>query len=78
LGRPIKETSRENPQLWAECIVGAVMQDQYLQMFRDVGFSDVTPMSNLDYFSRSAEAETREVAASYGAQTVVFTGIKPG
>lgn len=77
LGRPIKETSRENPQLWAECIVGAVMQDQYLQMFRDVGFRDVTPLSNLDYFSKSVEADTREVAESYGAHTVVFTGVKP-
>jgi SAM-dependent methyltransferase len=77
LGRPIKETSRENPQLWAECIVGAVMQDQYLQMFRDAGFRSVTPLSNLDYFAKSAEADTREVAASYGAQTLIFTGNKP-
>lgn len=77
LGRPIKETSRENPQLWAECIVGAVMQDRYLDMFREAGFRDVTPLSNLDYFSKSAEADTREVAESYGARTVVFTGTKP-
>ena len=78
LGRPIKETSRENPQLWAECIVGAVMQDDYLQMFRDAGFRNVTPLSTLDYFAKSAEADTREVAASYGARTLIFTGSRPG
>ena len=77
LRKPIKETSRENPQLWAECIVGAVLEDQYLVMFREAGFGDVAAVSHLDYFSGSAEADTREVAASYGAQTVVLKGTKP-
>jgi ubiquinone/menaquinone biosynthesis C-methylase UbiE len=77
LGKPIKETSRENPQLWAECIVGAVLEDQYLALFQRAGFADVEAVSHLDYFSKSVEADTREVAASYGAQTVVLKGAKP-
>lgn len=77
LGKPIKETSRENPQLWAECIVGAVLEAQYLALFQRAGLADVETVSHLDYFSKSGEADTREVAASYGAQTVVLRGSKP-
>jgi SAM-dependent methyltransferase len=77
LGKPIKESSRENPQLWAECIVGAVLEDEYLRMFRDAGFHDVQAVSHVDYFSKSPEPDTREVAVSYGAQTVVLKGTKP-
>lgn len=76
LGKPIKETSRENPQLWAECIVGAVLEADYLTLFRKAGFSDVAAISHVDYFSKSPEAETREVAQKYGAITVVLTGVK--
>jgi ubiquinone/menaquinone biosynthesis C-methylase UbiE len=77
LGRPIKESSRENPQLWSECIVGAVMEEECLEMFRKVGFREVERLSELDYFSKSAESDTREVAARYGAKTIVFKGTKP-
>jgi arsenite methyltransferase len=76
LGKPIKETSRENPQLWAECIVGAVLEEEYLEMFRKAGLNDLKTINQLDYFSKSAEADTREVAHSYGAKTIVFKGIK--
>ncbi|MBI3995147.1 MAG: methyltransferase domain-containing protein [Nitrospirae bacterium] len=77
LGKPIKESSRENPQLWAECIVGAVLEEDYLELFRAAGFKDVKVIGELDYFSKSAEADTREVAAKYGAKTVVIKGSKP-
>jgi ubiquinone/menaquinone biosynthesis C-methylase UbiE len=76
LGKPIKETSRENPQLWAECIVGAVLDDEYVALFRKAGFSHVEALSHVDYFSRSPEPETREVAEKYGAITVILKGIK--
>jgi SAM-dependent methyltransferase len=76
LGKPIKETSRENPQLWAECIVGAVLEGDYLTLFRQAGFSDVAAIGHVDYFSKSPEAETREVAEKYGAITVVLKGMK--
>lgn len=77
LGKPIKESSRENPQLWAECIVGAVLEDDYLRMFREAGFSDVQAVSHVDYFSRSPEPDTREVAGKYGAITVILKGHRP-
>lgn len=77
LGRPIKPESRNDPQLWAECIVGAVLEEDYLAMFRAAGFEDVKTLGTLDYFSKSPEPDTREVAAKYGAKTVVLTGATP-
>ncbi|MBI3611300.1 MAG: methyltransferase domain-containing protein [Nitrospirae bacterium] len=77
LGKPIKAESRNNPQLWAECIVGAVLEEEYLELFRAAGFKDAKVIGELDYFSKSPEADTREVAAKYGAKTVVIKGTKP-
>ncbi|MBI3597413.1 MAG: methyltransferase domain-containing protein [Nitrospirae bacterium] len=77
LGKPIKAESRNNPQLWAECIVGAVLEEEYLELFRAAGFKDAKVIGELDYFSKSPEADTREVAAKYGAKTVVIKGSKP-
>ena len=77
LGKPIKAESRNNPQLWAECIVGAVLEEEYLELFRAAGFKDVKVIGELDYFSKSPEDDTREVAAKYGAKTVVLKGTRP-
>lgn len=77
LGNPIKAESRNDPQLWAECIVGAVQEDDYLALFDATGFKNVTVIGTLDYFSKSSEADTREVAARYGAKTIVISGSKP-
>lgn len=77
LGQPIKAESRNNPQLWAECIVGAVLEEDYLELFRAAGFKNAMVVGELDYFSKSPEADTREVAAKYGAKTVVIKGSKP-
>lgn len=76
LGKPIKSESRNNPRLWAECIVGAVMEEEYLEMFRRAGLQEVIAIGHIDYFSKSAEADTREVAASYGAKTIVLKGLR--
>jgi arsenite methyltransferase len=77
LGKPIRPESRNNPQLWAECIVGAVQEEDYLALVRAGGFNNVTVIETLDYFSKSSDADTREVAAKYGAKTVVISGTKP-
>lgn len=76
LGKPIKAESRNNPQLWAECIVGAVQEEDYLALLRAAGFLNVTVIQEVDYFSKSADPDTREVAARYGAKTVVISGSK--
>lgn len=77
LGKPIKADSRNNPQLWAECIVGAVMEEDYLALFHATGFKNAKVIGELDYFSKSPDADTRVVASKYGAKTVVIEGSKP-
>lgn len=77
LGRTISESSRQNPRLWAECIVGAAQEAEYLQMFRAAGFVNLEVLHHLDYFSGSASEDTRKVADSFGARTVVFKAEKP-
>lgn len=77
LANPVSDECRKNPQLWAECIVGAAQEDAYLEMFRAAGFSEVGVQSRLDYFAGSSNAETRAVAASFGACSIVMHARKP-
>ncbi|HJT19776.1 MAG TPA: methyltransferase domain-containing protein [Nitrospira sp.] len=77
VGKPILSQSREDPQLWAECIVGAVMESEYRGMLREAGFTGVEIIRRLDYFSKSSEPDTRRVAASYGALSMTLKGYKP-
>lgn len=77
VGKPISEQCRQNPKLWAECVVGALLEDDYLDMSRRIGFEDVAALSRLDYFSKSVNEETRKVAGSFGAHTVVVRARKP-
>lgn len=69
---------RAKPQLWAECIVGATTRDNYLQIFRDVGFSRVELLSDLDYFAASTSPETRSTASGFGAHTIVMMAALDG
>ncbi|MGH7608048.1 MAG: methyltransferase domain-containing protein, partial [Gemmatimonadales bacterium] len=63
--------------LWAECIVGATTEADYLALFGAAGFGDVAVLARHDYFAASASAETRKVAASFGAHAIVLRAIKP-
>lgn len=68
---------RSEPQLWAECIVGATTEADYLQTFRDVGFADVERQNELDYFAASTSESTRRTAGGFGAHSVVLRAVKP-
>jgi arsenite methyltransferase len=70
------DACRAQPELWAECIVGATREDDFVRMLREAGFSTVEVLQQLDYFSASGSAETREVAASFDAHTVVLRASK--
>lgn len=69
---------RAQPQLWAECIVGATTEAEYLELFRAAGFSGIEVLGRQDYFAASASTETRKVAASFGAHAFVMRAVKPG
>ena len=70
------DACRAHPELWAECVVGAVREDDYVRMLSDAGFEDIEILHRQDYFSASASAETRKVAASFQAHAMVLRARK--
>jgi arsenite methyltransferase len=72
------EACRAQPQLWAECIVGATTEQDYLDSFRAAGFGDVARLHELDYFAASTSASTRKTAAGFGAHSIVLVAARGG
>ena len=63
------------PQLWADCIGGASVEKDYLDMIRKAGFRDVKVVDRIDYFARSPET-TRRLTKTFGAESVVISARK--
>ncbi len=68
---------RAQPELWAECIVGATTESDFLDIFRSSGFTDVQTLTELDYFAASSSESTRRTAGGFGAHTVVVRAVRP-
>ncbi|RWL93726.1 MAG: methyltransferase domain-containing protein [Mesorhizobium sp.] len=77
VAKPIGESSRANPKLWAECVVGASIEDDYLDLFRQAGLVNVTVLRSFDYFSGSSSADTRRIAGALGAKAIEIRMSKP-
>jgi arsenite methyltransferase len=69
---PVTPDCKEDPALWAECVVGASIDETYLNLFRDAGFEQVEIIENYDYFAHSPNDETRTVAKRFGGRAVVL------
>jgi arsenite methyltransferase len=67
---------RSKPQLWAECIVGATTEADYIGTFRSAGLVDVERLDDLDYFAASTSESTRKTASGFGAHSIVIRGRK--
>jgi arsenite methyltransferase len=76
LRKPVADAARADPQLWAECVVGAVLEDDYLSQLRAAGL-EVEVICQLDYFAGSVSASTRRAAHGLGAHAIVMRGCKP-
>lgn len=74
---PPSDACRAQPQLWAECIVGAVTLEQYLDHLRAAGFDELEVVQTMDYFAASPSEETRKTAAGFNAHAVVIKGARP-
>ena len=72
---PAADACRANAQLWAECIVGATPESDYVQTFEAAGLK-VEVIQHLDYFAHSPSKSTRDTAGGLGAHTVVLRAIK--
>ncbi len=68
--RPMAVECEADPRLWAECVAGAAIEEDYLDLFRQAGFEDVRILRDHDYFSLSRSPETRELARRFGARAV--------
>jgi SAM-dependent methyltransferase len=77
LEKPVSDKARSDPKLWAECVVGAVLEDDYVRMLDDAGLQ-VEVIGRLDYFSGSASESTRKVAYALGAHTIILRGARTG
>ena len=67
IANPVTPDCEDDPKLWAECVVGATVDENYLEMFHDAGFEQVEVLRDYDYFAYSPSADTREVARQFGA-----------
>lgn len=76
LSRQVSAKSKSNSELWAECIVGAEPEEIYLDIIREAGFENIAVIDRLDYFERSDNESTRNVARDLGAHTVVITATR--
>ncbi len=76
LTKPVSTKSKANSALWAECIVGAEPEQEYLELIRRAGFEDVLVIDRLDYFARSDNESTRNAARDLGAHTIVLSARK--
>ncbi len=65
------------PQLWADCIGGAAVEEDYLKLIKDGGFKDARIVDRLDYFAESPSDNTKRLTKTFGAQTIVVTATKP-
>lgn len=75
LYKVVSEKSRADPKLWAECVVGAVLEEDYEAQLRSAGITTEV-LGRFDYFAGSVSADTRHVARGLGAHAVVFRGAK--
>jgi ubiquinone/menaquinone biosynthesis C-methylase UbiE len=70
---PISDECRDNPQLWAECVVGASLEDSYLDLFAKSGLTDIKVLRRFDYFAGSNSEHTRKIAGSFDAASIEVT-----
>jgi SAM-dependent methyltransferase len=72
---PVSEQSRADPRLWAECVVGAIVEDDYVSLLGAAGL-DVEVFREMDYFAGSVNPSTRRAAHGLGAHAIVMRGRK--
>lgn len=77
VGSPVSGECAADPMLWAECIVGASHEDEYIAMLEGAGFTQIEALGHLDYFAASGNAATRSIADLFRACSLVIRAAKP-
>jgi SAM-dependent methyltransferase len=58
LNHPLSDEARSDAALYAACIAGAMLRDEYIQCVRDAGFETVTVLSDQSYKAPNAPADS--------------------
>jgi arsenite methyltransferase len=72
-GKPLKERTRRNVDLWAACIAGAIPRDSYIRTMETVGFRVGTVRPN-DY--RFVSDRALEACSTYEVESVSLVAVK--
>ena len=74
-GKPLKERTRRNVELWAACIAGAIPRDSYLRTVEDAGFHVEAVRPN-DY--RFVSDRALEACSVYSVESVSLRAVRGG
>ena len=72
-GRPLKERTRRNVELWAACIAGAIPRRSYVETVEAAGF-DVKHARENEY--RFISGRALDACSTYGVQSVTLVAVK--
>jgi SAM-dependent methyltransferase len=72
-GRPLKERTRRNVELWAACIAGAIPRESYLETVAAAGFRvEEVRTNDYDFISERA----LDACSTYGVESISFAAVK--
>jgi len=71
-GKPLKERTRRNMELWAACIAGAIPRNSYLETIEDAGFrvKETHPKLQL-HLQRALDA-----CSTYGVESISLAAVR--
>lgn len=77
LNRPLPESARNDADLYAACIAGALLRDEYTQAIRDAGFERVEILSDHTYTVANVSDDpiTSQTTAELGDQATPLDGV---
>jgi arsenite methyltransferase len=74
-GRPLKERTRRNVELWAACIAGAIPRHSYLGTLETAGFRvEEVRTNDYDFISERA----LDACSTYGVESISLAAVKDG
>ena|SRR5437763_4943941 len=74
-GKPLKERTRRNVELWAACIAGAIPRDSYVRNVEDAGFRVEVVRPN-DY--RFVSDRALDACSTYSVESVSLAAVRDG
>jgi SAM-dependent methyltransferase len=72
-GKPLKERTRRNVELWAACIAGAIPRSSYLETIEAAGFRvEETRVNDYNFISERA----LDACSTYGVESISLAASK--